>query len=568
LARRSGGNLGDGLAKWDHYRRIRADPADWFDRVEIEKARAYNRGLQWNRVVTLCLASAWLVGWIAGRVAHRVVESVGVRNWALQVLLINVLLVAGFSLLTLPLDVLRDRHNRRWLPIGRKPFLVEESQELLAAVIVVPVVLLGLWSLIRITHLWWVYTSAVAVIFAFVGLIEPIFFTRGKKLDDKDLRTRIRRLAREAGVDVVDVFVTPASDDAQRPGSQIAGFGPTRRIVVAADIVARPQREVDVLIARHLSAWKRRKQGKRFFLTAVLFPVMFLVVHIAVSWEPLRDLAGVGPLEDPASVPLFVLVLIPAFLLLLLTISLQNRANVRRADLDALEFTRDVDAFESAIRVMHARGMTRLAPSFLQRIRSSSPPPAERLAMAARWRTSRRVTVLFTDVEDSTPLLERLGDEGWFDLLRDHNEILRSNVSRHGGIETGSAGDGFLFVFEDAGEALLCAIDGQRALETYGREHEEPIRVRMGLHTGEVIRTGNSVIGREVHLAARISAAARGGQILASNDVRAALEDTGRFRFVDDRELELKGLSGTHRVSDVDWRETALSPDPSGVRAG
>src|SRR5262249_26294803 len=157
--------------------------------------------------------------------------------------------------------------------------------------------------------------------------------------------------------------------------------------------------------------------------------------------------------------------------------------------------------------------------------------------------------ILFSDIEDSTVLTERLGDERWLQVLREHNAIFREQLARHDGYEVKSQGDGFMLAFPDPCEALTCAIDVQRAFAERD-ESTEALRVRMGLHTGEVRSEDGDYFGKNVILAARIAAEATGGEILVSEELReAAASDNGDgLRFDEGRELELKGLAGRHRV--------------------
>ena len=118
------------------------------------------------------------------------------------------------------------------------------------------------------------------------------------------------------------------------------------------------------------------------------------------------------------------------------------------------------------------------------------------------------VTLLFTDIEGSTRLLRELG-ERYRAALEEHRSLLRQAFRAHGGEEIDTAGDGFFYAFARAREALLAAVEGQRALEVH--EWSQPIRVRMGLHTGEPVRTDTGYVGMDVHRAARIMSAAHGG---------------------------------------------------------
>jgi class 3 adenylate cyclase len=163
------------------------------------------------------------------------------------------------------------------------------------------------------------------------------------------------------------------------------------------------------------------------------------------------------------------------------------------------------------------------------------------------------VTVLFTDIEGSTELTERLGDRMWMELLREHNAIVREQLATHSGFEVKSQGDGFMLAFSSARDAVQCAIGIQRALTDRDPNGNE-LRVRIGLHTGEPIREADDFYGKAVNLAARIAAQARGSEILVSSLVRELTESSGEFSFSAPTDVELKGLSGVHRLSAVRWR--------------
>jgi predicted ATPase/class 3 adenylate cyclase len=128
-------------------------------------------------------------------------------------------------------------------------------------------------------------------------------------------------------------------------------------------------------------------------------------------------------------------------------------------------------------------------------------------------------TLLFTDVEGSTRLLQRFGDAS-VAMLEVHKAILRSTVAEYGGREVDVAGDGFFMVFDVARDALAGAVEAQRRLLAHEWPGGEPVRVRMGLHTGEPIVVGSKYLGLDVHRAARICAAGHGSQILMSATTR------------------------------------------------
>jgi eukaryotic-like serine/threonine-protein kinase len=159
------------------------------------------------------------------------------------------------------------------------------------------------------------------------------------------------------------------------------------------------------------------------------------------------------------------------------------------------------------------------------------------------------VTVLFADIETSTKLNDRLGDVRWLELLRAHHAIVREQVHQHGGFEVKSQGDGFMIAFPSARRAVQCARAIQHEIESRLGEHPDgPIRLRIGLHTGEAIKEEADFYGKNIVLAARIADEAGGGEILASAVVKQLTESAGDLRFENERELQLDGLAGTHTV--------------------
>ena len=125
------------------------------------------------------------------------------------------------------------------------------------------------------------------------------------------------------------------------------------------------------------------------------------------------------------------------------------------------------------------------------------------------------VTLLFTDIEGSTRLLEHLGRDAYVRALEDHRRLLREAFARFGGVEVEMQGDSFFFAFANAADAVLAADQAQHALQVHGWE-SDPIRVRIGIHTGEPVVSGSLYAGIDVHRAARVMAAAHGGQVLVS----------------------------------------------------
>ncbi len=164
-------------------------------------------------------------------------------------------------------------------------------------------------------------------------------------------------------------------------------------------------------------------------------------------------------------------------------------------------------------------------------------------------------TVLFTDMEGSTALTQRLGDSKARELLREHERMVREALKSHGGSEVKTMGDGFMASFSSATKALECAIAMQRAFAKHNESAEEPVKVRIGLNAGEPIAEDDDLFGTAVNEAARITATAKGGEILVSNVVRE-LAKCKDFLFSDAGERQLKGFDEPVRLFEVRWRES------------
>lgn len=163
-------------------------------------------------------------------------------------------------------------------------------------------------------------------------------------------------------------------------------------------------------------------------------------------------------------------------------------------------------------------------------------------------------TILFTDVEESTALTQRLGDARAREVLRAHERIVREALRSHGGAEVKTMGDGFMLSFSSATKALECAIATQRAFAEHNESAEEPIRVRIGLNAGEPIAEEDDLFGTAVITTARICAKAEGGEILASDTVRQIVAGK-EFLFSDRGDVVLRGFEDPVRLFEVRWRE-------------
>jgi adenylate cyclase len=160
------------------------------------------------------------------------------------------------------------------------------------------------------------------------------------------------------------------------------------------------------------------------------------------------------------------------------------------------------------------------------------------------------VTIMFTDLEGSTVLMETLGEERWLELLEWHDSIVKQKTAIFGGTVVKGQGDGFMLAFPAAGSAAACASAIQRSLgEGWSGV---PVPARIGLHTGNAKAEGGDFFGRTVVVAARVSGVASGGEILMTQATQKELD--GAFPLSGPKSLALKGLSGQYTVLDLIWR--------------
>ncbi|MDQ3486073.1 MAG: protein kinase [Actinomycetota bacterium] len=174
------------------------------------------------------------------------------------------------------------------------------------------------------------------------------------------------------------------------------------------------------------------------------------------------------------------------------------------------------------------------------------------------------VTLLFTDIERSTELAQHLGDRRWLAVLRAHNALIRAEVRANDGMEVKAQGDGFMLAFASASQAIATAVGVQRSLVAQPiQAGDHRIRVRIGVHTGEVLRDADDFFGHHVNLAARIADAASAGEILVSAltvDLLASGDGDG-VPLGPWRKLTLKGLREEQRVAPVQWDWPRVSDD-------
>jgi class 3 adenylate cyclase len=164
------------------------------------------------------------------------------------------------------------------------------------------------------------------------------------------------------------------------------------------------------------------------------------------------------------------------------------------------------------------------------------------------------VTLMLSDIADAGDVAERLGSERWERLLADHHVLVEQLVSHHDGTIVKLERDGFLASFTSAQAGVHAAIELQRTFTGGDGAGDQPLAIRVGVHSGFVIANPEQLLGRNVVLAARIAAQAKAGEILVSSNLKEYTQGDPTLRFEEHGEYHFKGLHGEHILFAVQWR--------------
>jgi STE24 endopeptidase len=375
------------------WRRFPAQPEDWFSAEEIDKAKRYVKPLSRLNAMERLIGGAALVVLIWTHTVPELLNDWGVDNWVLRLLVAMLIVQAVELVVTLPFGAYRELvYDKRWefstQTVGG--FATDALKGLLVGVVVTTVLLVPLWALIRSTDLWWVWGWLVMAVFVVgLGLLAPVLimplFNKFTPLDDDDLRADLLDVARQAEADVNEIQVSDASRRTRKDNAFVTGLGKTRRLVLFDTILSRPVEQIRAVAAHEIGHWRLGHIKRIIPVAAGLLFVNFAVLRLVLGWDTALDWAGIDSLDDPAALPLFLLVFPLGSALTGLISAWVTRAGEREADLFALEVTRDADAMGAMLRSLHTENLADLAPSRWKRATATHPHASERLAMAAAW---------------------------------------------------------------------------------------------------------------------------------------------------------------------------------------
>jgi STE24 endopeptidase len=376
------------------YRRVKADPTDWFSADEVGKAKDYQRPLTVVRVVNGLLSLVVFLAIISTKTTVNVAHHGG-SAWYTRLLLVLGFLLLVDTVIDLPFEIWTEfGHEKKWGFSTQTParFVVDAIKGLVMSYVLFAALMLPVWWLIRRTDLWWIYGWAVFFLFTVViAFLAPIvflpMFNKFTPLHNESLGDKLRALARTAGLNISGVQVMDASKRTKKDNAFFIGLGKTRRVVLFDNLLTQPDTSIEAVVAHELGHWRRRHVVRLLTVGTVMSFALFYVLHLVTSWKPALRWMGVNSIKDPAALPLFLLVLVGGQLLLRYAQAWYARALERQADLEALDLTRDADAFTTMMKGLVTRNLSELAPSSLHYLRLDHPPPAERLEMAKLWDT-------------------------------------------------------------------------------------------------------------------------------------------------------------------------------------
>jgi len=210
-----------------------------------------------------------------------------------------------------------------------------------------------------------------------------------------------------------------------------------------------------------------------------------------------------------------------------------------------------------------SQGLLReIAEGFGQPINAAAPLTAETIiGSLAVGQTEGTVTIMFTDVEESTRLLSTRGFTASHEIMKAYETIIDEKVGQHAGRRIKGLGDGFMISFGSARHGVECALDIQQAITEYSKQNpERKIRIRIGLNTGEVVEEGGDIFGAAVNVAARVAGKAKGGEVLVSEIVRQLVGPIAEMKFDFRGRYKLKGFPDRWRLHQVSPGEVKEVP--------
>lgn len=369
--------------------------ADWFDAEALADARSYARPLNRLRLLASLLSVAVVAAFIALDGGPRVVDALGLEDagWVVQLIVV----LAAYELIDLVVSpwigaYVSLVYDKRFGLSTQTPggYVADVLKSTLIGIVVTSALLIPVLAIIRSVELWWLWAWLVFVAFsAAMALIYPVVimprFNKFVPLEDGELRTRIERVAARAGEEISGVFTMDASKRTRRDNAFVAGFGPTKRVVLFDTMLEHPPEMIEQVVAHEIGHYRLKHVQKSIAFMAVLTLGVFAFLQWFTEWDWALRVAGIDSIEDPRGVMLLIAGLGLGMKGLGWISSWYSRAKERQADLEALELLGDPLAFIDVWRRMAPKNKAELETPWWKRIEASHPEIAERMAFGADW---------------------------------------------------------------------------------------------------------------------------------------------------------------------------------------
>lgn len=384
------------------WRRTPADPADWFDAAEVQRSRDYKKPIKRVSLVDSIIGLTFLVAIIWTEAVPKLIDQLGVTSWPLQLMVGIAVLLVGGAILSLPSAAwLALSYDKKWELSTQttKTFVLDQFKELFVGILLLTAIFTPVYWVIRSTDNWWLLATgllmAVSILMAFVYpvLIMPIF-NKFIPLGDEDLKHRIDKVAAKAGVTIKGSFTMDASRRSRRDNAFVAGFGPTKRVVIYDTMLEHPAITVEHVVAHEIGHYRLQHILTTLPAGLVSTLVTFGLLQVLLSWQQLLDFAGVKELGEPGSLPLFIAVFGALQMVTSLPTAALSRHHEREADLESLRLLRNPGAMIDVWRRMAPKNLADLEPSWWKRLNASHPGAAERMQFAADWGRLNNVEIV------------------------------------------------------------------------------------------------------------------------------------------------------------------------------
>ncbi len=381
------------ISSWKAYP---AEPDDWYSPEEMAKADEYGKPLRKVLAVGGVVGFAISVAVVLLDVAPKLIESLGVANWVLGLVVGIAVVHVTNSVAGLPFGVWRELiYDKRWgfSKQTTTGFILDEVKSL-PLVLVLYLLLFGpLFAVIRSNDLWWLLGWAVfAVVQVTIGILFPIvvfpLFNKYTPLEEGDLRDEILATARKADADITEVLVEDSSKRDTRPNAYVAGIGKVRRVVLFDNMLRYPTPAIVSVIAHEIGHWKQRHILRTIPMALVTTFGTFAALGVLMENDTILDLAGVETPGDPGALPLFLLLFTLLGKVTGLAAAWLTRVHERQADLFAYELLGSPAELKDFFHDISVENLMDLRPSRARRIKASHPPMAERMAMAEAWKAT------------------------------------------------------------------------------------------------------------------------------------------------------------------------------------